>query len=133
MRSMQVVTQYGTMWSRNVDNIRKVPGRKDGGQGVYILFDGSMPIYVGKTGNLRSRLRRHRNSKRKGQLWDRFSWYVLADKRMMHDVEVLMLKALPTYLRALTKQDGHFCKGKRASPSRNQVADPINRKLIRKR
>ena len=132
MRPMEIVARYGIMWPRNSDNIRKVPGSKEHGQGIYILFDGSMPIYVGK-GNIRSQLRSHKRSKRKGQLWDRFSWYVVANETMMHDLEVLLLKTLPTYLRALNKQDGHFCKGKPVPPSKNQYADPIHRKAIRKR
>ena len=130
MRPIAIVKKYGTMWPRNFENIKRVPGTREGGQGVYVLFDGSMPIYVGK-GNIRSRLRSHKGGS-KGQLWDRFSWYVLEDKKMMHDIEVLILKALPTYLRALTKQDGHFRKGKRVLPSKNRFADPISRRAVRK-
>jgi hypothetical protein len=99
---MQIVTQYGTMWARNTTNIRKIPSSGSGGFGVYILFDGSMPVYVGK-GNIRHRVSDARRSKRRGQLWDRFSWYALADPKMMHDVEVLILRMLPRHLRALTR------------------------------
>jgi hypothetical protein len=52
---MRVVRQYGTMWARNEANIAKTPGRK-GGRGVYVLFDGSKRMYVGK-GNTRSRIK----------------------------------------------------------------------------
>ncbi len=45
---MRIVTQYGTMWARNAENIAKIPRTSEGGLGVYILFDGSMPMYVGK-------------------------------------------------------------------------------------
>jgi hypothetical protein len=45
---MQVVEKCGTMWARNTQNIARIPGSRDGGQGVYILFDGSTPVYVGK-------------------------------------------------------------------------------------
>jgi hypothetical protein len=31
---------------------------------------------------------------------------------MMHDIEVLVLRLLPRYLRALTRQKGHFLKAK---------------------
>lgn len=44
---MQIVTQYGTMWARNDANINQIPRGKLG-VGVYVLFDGSMPMYVGK-------------------------------------------------------------------------------------
>jgi len=124
---MQVVTRYGTMWARNRKNIQRIPGSSEGGRGVYVLFDGSMPVYVGK-GNIRQRIRGHRRSKSKGQMWDRFSWYVVADPKMMHDVEVLMLRVLPRYLRALTKQEGHFLKAVRVAELDNR-AEPISRKF----
>src|SRR6267143_3215758 len=109
---MQIVSSYGTMWARNTKNIRRIPGSKEGGKGVYILFDGSMPVYVGK-GDIRHRITDARRSKRRGQLWDRFSWYALKDPKMMHDIEVLVLRLLPRYLRALTRQEGHFLKALR--------------------
>jgi hypothetical protein len=73
---MQIVTAYGAMWARNTKNIRRIPASGSGGKGVYILFDGSMPVYVGN-GNIRHGITDARRSKRRGQLWDRFSWYVL--------------------------------------------------------
>jgi hypothetical protein len=85
-----------------------------------------MPVYVGK-GNIRQRITRARRSKGRGQFWDRFSWYVLADPKMMHDVEVLLLSVLPRYLRALTKQDGHFLKSKPTEQT-DKIADYITRK-----
>jgi hypothetical protein len=38
------------MWARNSENIELIPGSKSpkGGQGIYILYDGSLPVYVGK-------------------------------------------------------------------------------------
>ena len=121
-----VVTQYGRMWARNTDNIKHIPGSKEGGKGIYVLFDGSMPLYVGK-GNIRSRIKGHRRSKSKGQLWDRFSWYALSDPRMMHDIEVMVLKLLPTYLRALTKQGGSFLEAKRIMQTSKKACDYITR------
>jgi len=78
MENMQIITKYGTMWARNSENIKAIPGVRAGGVGVYILFDGSMPVYVGK-GNIKHRIIDARRSKRRGQLWDRFSWYAVAD------------------------------------------------------
>jgi hypothetical protein len=52
--------------------------------------DGSMPLYVGK-GNIKHRITDARRSKRRGQLWDRFSWYAVADPKMMHDLRILPL------------------------------------------
>ena len=124
---MQVITAYGTKWPRNAENIRRIPGPKDGGVGVYILFDGSMPVYVGK-GNIRWRITDARRSRRRGQLWDRFSWYAVKDPRMMHDLEVLVLRMLPRYLRALTRQEGHFLKAKKVKAANLKTIDVITGK-----
>jgi hypothetical protein len=125
---MQIVTAYGTMWARNTENIRHIPKRT---VGIYILYDGSMPVYAGK-GNIRYRIASARRSKRKAQLWDRFSWYALKDQNMMHDIEVLVLRMLPPYLRALTRQDGHFLDAKRIKSIEKEKVDYITRKPHKK-
>jgi hypothetical protein len=122
---MRMVAKYGTMWARNTENIRKIPNVRAGGVGIYVLYDGSMPLYVGK-GNIKHRVTDARRSKRRGQLWDRFSWYAVADPKMMHDLEVLLLRILPRYLRALTRQEGHFLKAQRIM-QKDVVADAITR------
>lgn len=130
----QLVRTFGEMWARNPENLRseKIPKRKKGGQGVYILFDGSMPVYVGK-GNIRNRLRGAQKSRRRGQLWDRFSWYVLKNKGIMHDVEALLLRMLPTYLLALNRQKGKLTRAKRVREDRaSRTADYISRKVVRR-
>jgi hypothetical protein len=109
---MRVVRLYGTMWARNEANIAKIPGSKKGGRGVYVLFDGSMPMYVGK-GNIRSRIKEAVKSKRRKHLWDHFSWYSIKNPAMMHDIEALMLRILPPNLRFLTRQGGNFVKATR--------------------
>jgi hypothetical protein len=38
---MRLVRKFGEMWAKNLENIEKIPGSKQGGQGVYILYDGS--------------------------------------------------------------------------------------------
>jgi hypothetical protein len=52
-----LIERFGEMWDRNSMNIADVPAHTDGGQGVYILYDGSTPVYVGK-GNIKARLRK---------------------------------------------------------------------------
>jgi len=106
-KSIQVVNAYGTMWARNKENMAAIPKSKSGGQGVYVLFDGSMPVYAGK-GDLRSRINDAAASRKRGQMWDRFSWYAIADQKMTHDIEVLVLRLLPPFLRALNTQNGKF-------------------------
>jgi hypothetical protein len=102
-----LLKQFGEMWARNAKNIEDVPGSSKGGQGVYILYEGSTPVYVGK-GNIRQRLRSADKSNRRGNSWNQFSWHVVKDKRLIHDVEVLLIRILPLYLRYLTRQTGHF-------------------------
>ena len=41
---MALIRQFGEMWARNPENIEDVPGSSKGGQGVYILYDGSTPV-----------------------------------------------------------------------------------------
>jgi hypothetical protein len=123
---MVIVKQYGEMWARNTTNIASVPGSKEGGQGVYVLYDGSMPVYVGK-GNIRQRLRGAMRSLRRGQFWDYFSWYQIPQPEMRHDIEVLLLRRLPWYLRGLNQQSGGFKKAK-AALQVDKKPEPISRR-----
>ena len=120
---MHIVSRFGKRWARNAENIAKVPHTT----GIYILFDGSMPLYVGK-GNLRDRIDDARKSERRGQLWDRFSWFALRDSKMAHDLESLMLKMLPRPLRALNRQSGHFMEVKRGDRETNKQPELISYK-----
>lgn len=123
---MKIVTRYGTMWPRNDQHLKRV--EEFGGQGVYILFDGSMPMYVGK-GDIASRIRTAHRSRRRGQMWDHFSWYVIGDKKLIHDLEALMLRILPPNLRSLTRQGGNFVSAQRIRRDKAHLqAIPITRK-----
>jgi hypothetical protein len=117
---MRVVRCYGTMWARNEANIAKIPDSGNGGRGVYVLFDGSMPMYVGK-GNIRSRIESAHRSKRRKNLRDHFSWYGIKNSAMLHDIEVLMLRILPPNLRFLTRQGGDFKDAKRLDQEKKQA------------
>ena len=74
-----LVSEYGEKWARNAKNIQAIPGNKEGGRGIYVLYDGSMPLYIGK-GNIRSRIRGARRSGTRGKQWDYFSWYALTNR-----------------------------------------------------
>jgi hypothetical protein len=104
---MALVKEYGEMWARNLPNINEVPGSKSGGKGFYVLYAGSMPVYIG-IGNIRQRLKKARLSKRRRKMWDRFSWYVPRNAKITRDIECLLLRMLPVYLRILTRQRGRF-------------------------
>jgi hypothetical protein len=49
---MALIKRFGHMWARNLENIRLVSKEKK--EGVYILYDGSMPVYVGARGSSRN-------------------------------------------------------------------------------
>jgi hypothetical protein len=119
-----LVSAYGTLWARNRQNIRALRALGKF-YGVYVLCDGSMPVYIGR-GRLARRIARHQRSKSRGQFWDHFSWYAISDRRLEAEVEALLLRMLPFYLRSLNKQRTRFIAAestKQASPA----ADPIKR------
>jgi len=128
---MRLVRKFGEMWARNLENINQIPHPKQGGTGVYILYDGSMPVYVGR-GHIRHRIDGARRSKTRGQLWDHFSWYVIKNPEAIHDTEALFLRMLPPYLRSLTKQIGHFVSAVERYEA-NRIAEVISREVPKKR
>jgi hypothetical protein len=132
---MQLIHSFGEMWARNSENIELIPGSKSpkGGQGIYILYDGSLPVYVGK-GYIKDRISKARGSKSRGPFWDHFSWYVLRNTTLVHDAEVLILRMLPPYLRSLTKQKGRFNDVKKTKElKKHRIAEFITRRVRRKK
>ena len=125
---MALVRSYGRMWARNDKNIGLVERQK--GMGVYILYDGSLPVYVGM-GDIAFRLRKAKKSKRRGEMWDHFSWYIPCSPELTRDIEALLLKMLPAPLCILNRQ-----KGKLAGAVRIRELDPrpdvITRKMKHK-
>lgn len=120
-----LITHRGEMWPRNSANIALVLGSKEGGQGFYILFDGSTPVYVGR-GNIRQRLRQACKSKRRGQCWDHFSWYVVQNSHLQKELEALLLRMLPPHLRMLNRQLGKL-NGAIKHSFEDERPEPINR------
>jgi hypothetical protein len=104
---MRLVTRYGKLWPRNDHSIEELVKVGRGLTGVYILYDGSMPVYVGK-GVIPSRIKGHRRSRTRSKFWDYFSWFEVRDPGLRHEAEALLLKTLPYYLRLLNKQQAGF-------------------------
>ena len=115
-----LISKYGSMWARNDKNIKRILGSKKGGLGVYVLFDGSMPVYVGK-GKIHQRILAADKSRHRRPFWDYFSWYVISEPSLIHDVEALLLHKLPWYLRGLNRQGGHFVNAEKVKPSNDKI------------
>jgi hypothetical protein len=104
---MSLVREYGVFWARNPKNIAKLRTVSKTSTGVYILFSGSAPVYIGK-GYIRKRVRKRDGRSSKGLCWDHLSWFTHNNSKVEHDMEARLLKTLPFYLRSLNKQSAHF-------------------------
>src|ERR1700679_3605219 len=107
-----LVKEYGSLWARNKENIRFFKEHlPSGSTGVYVLFNGSTPVYVGK-GHIRGRITSH-NKSAKREFWDHFSWFLIKKSDTEHELEALLITTLPFYLRIFTRQDARFLAHKR--------------------
>lgn len=122
---MRVVSRYGIRWARNPANIKKLrKGDPGDPHGVYILCDGSLPVYVGR-GRIWARIRQHERG-RKGRYWDHFSWFAVDDHQQESEIEALLLRMLPVSLRILNKQRANFRKARRCKePDQETRPAPI--------
>lgn len=125
---MALIKTYGKLWARNLRNIEAIPNEP---KGVYVLYDGTMPMYVGK-GDIRTRIKSHEKSRRLSQMWDHFSWYIPYDHRDLHDIEALLLRTLPFYLRVLTRESAKFQNAQKVQQIERQ-ADFVNHKMPKRR
>jgi hypothetical protein len=101
------------------ENLKRIPRSKDGGKGVYILFDRSMPVYVGK-GNIRTRIKRHGKNERMSGFWDHFSWYIPHNPKLVGELEAVLHCMLPHFPRLLNRQRARLKdkKGKRLAQTK---------------
>lgn len=118
---------YGTLWARNRENINRLREIDNGRKltGVYILCDGSMPVYIGR-GRIWKRILRHKRSKIRRHFWDHFSWYALHSRLHENELEALLLRLLPFYLRSLNKQRARLPNANKRKQA-NDRPDPIRR------
>jgi len=109
-----LIKEYGTFWARNHENMEAYTSRlrKKHAGGIYVLYNGSAPVYIGK-GHIRSRVTKRHRSGSKSAYWDHFSWFVVNDENIEHELEALLLKTLPFYLRCLNLQEARFDHDKR--------------------
>lgn len=114
---MGFVEAHGELWPRNEQSFKAL--RKDARNpvGVYVLRDGTMPLYIGE-GHIASRIKRHHKSGSRGGYWDYFSWYAIPNKKHRKEIESLLLRLLPYYLRSLNKQRGRLPGSHRYGPNK---------------
>src|SRR5437899_1602437 len=113
---MTLVGEYGFAWPRNKKNLSEIKKRLKKKKGIYVLTHGAMPMYVGK-GLIASRVRGHamkRSSKNK--YWDHFTWFVIKKAGYEAELEVILLRTLPFYVRSLNRQTGSLLRMNRVRP-----------------
>jgi hypothetical protein len=84
---MGLVKAVGIHWPRNEDNFEDLEDRQGQNSGIYLLYHGAMPVYIGK-GKLVSRLRSHNKERsKKFKYWDRFSWFAINNNGREREIE----------------------------------------------
>jgi hypothetical protein len=132
---MRVVLRYGTRWARNTKNIAALRDKLAGDpHGVYMLCDGSMPVYVGR-GRIWRRIQSHIRG-RKARYWDHFSWFAIDGDGQAAEIEALLLRMFPVYLRMLNGQRANFKKAKSCKEPDTKTRPPrikMTKSLIRRK
>jgi hypothetical protein len=97
----------GCIGPRNAENLEEIEDVAGHKSGIYVLYHGAMPVYIGR-GALGARLLSHaKEGSKKEQFGDRFSWFVVGNSKQERELEALPLEALPFYVRSLNKQKGN--------------------------
>lgn len=118
---MALVKEHGLHWARNQENLEEIEDVAGHKTGVYVLYHGAMPVYIGR-GAIAARLRSHnREGSKKDQFWDRFSWFAIGNAGYEKELESLLLEALPFYVRSLNKQSGKLPKKKLMKAASDEV------------
>jgi hypothetical protein len=99
-------------WPRNPKNLAKLRKLMRKRTGLYVLANGSMPLYIGK-GIVARRVRAHaREGGSKSKYWNYFSWFEIPQPRD-GELECLLLQVLPFYVRSLNRKTGSLGKKNR--------------------
>ena len=131
-----LIKQFGLHWPRNKENLDELEDLAGHKSGIYVLYHGAMPAYIGR-GAISARLYSHgKEESRIEQFWGRFSWFVIGKTASERELESLLLEALPFYIHSLNKPGGKLGKKLQvAAPSRelNDFALPRLAAVGRKR
>jgi len=120
---MPLIKQFGLHWPRNAENLEEIEDVAGHKSGVYVLYHGAMPVYIGR-GSISARLRSHgKEGSKKEQFWDRFSWFVVDHPKQERELESLLLEALPFYVRSLNKQTGKLARKLQVAAPSREVMD----------
>jgi len=120
---MPLIKQFGLHWPRNAENLEEIEDVAGHKSGVYVLYHGAMPVYIGR-GAISARLRSHgKEGSKKEQFWDRFSWFVVNHAKQERELESLLLEALPFYVRSLNKQAGKLSRRLQVATPSREVMD----------
>ena len=120
---MPLIKQFGLHWPRNAENLEEIDDVAGHKSGVYVLYHGAMPVYIGR-GAISARLRSHgKEGSKKEQFWDRFSWFVVDHPKQERELESLLLEALPFYVRSLNKQTGKLARQLQVPAASREVMD----------
>jgi hypothetical protein len=104
-RKGNIVSKYAKMWPREVFDIKHgnklLEELKDllSSPGVYVLYRDDHPYYVGKAETkLFNRIWQHANQPkdRYYNFWNFFSAFVVTQKRLVDEVEGVLIAAMPT-------------------------------------
>jgi hypothetical protein len=103
-----IVKLYGKLWTRVPANLKKLRSKElKKLTGVYVLYNGTMPVYIGR-GKICQQIQDHARNKKKSQFWEHFSWYEIDGEALGREIESLLLRILPFYVRSLNKKGGDF-------------------------
>jgi hypothetical protein len=110
-------------WQRNAENLEEMEDAAGHKSGLYVLYHGAMPVYIGR-GAISARLLSHaKEGSKKEQFWDRFSWFVVGNTKRERELESLLLEALPFYVRSLNKQTGKLSRKLQVGAPSSEVLD----------
>jgi hypothetical protein len=99
-----IVSGHARMWPRALfAPISGTPNRAGSldfmnQPGIYILYKGDIPFYIGKADVLWKRLRTHARQVEgpRYHFWDFFSAFVVLDKGQRDELESILIAAMPT-------------------------------------
>jgi hypothetical protein len=119
-----IVLRYGKLWTRVPENLKQLASKDlRNTTGVYALYNGTMPVYIGK-GIFSNQIKKHNRNNRKSPYWEHFSWYEIKGEGLDKEIESLLLRIFPFYVRSLNRMAGNFESGTRIrARSRGPIKD----------